>query len=82
MAARHCGSNQDHLTKSFNQEMSMDVVATTIVKTATVSAVIIRADGTRVDLGVISRYHKNPLKRMWFKFTEYFRVQAILRGTR
>lgn len=34
-----------------------------------VSAVIIRRDGTREDLGVISYWHRNPLKRLlhWFK---------------
>lgn len=32
---------------------------------AEVSAVVIRADGTREDLGVISYYHKNPIKRWW-----------------
>lgn len=32
-------------------------------KQATIEAVIIRADGTRVPLGVISYWHKNPLKR-------------------
>jgi hypothetical protein len=33
------------------------------VKSATVEAVIIKADGTRVPLGVIAAYHKNPIKR-------------------
>jgi len=60
----------------------MEATASTPIRTATVSAVIIRADGTRVDLGVVSRYHKNPIKRLWFKFTEYFRVRSILRGAR
>jgi hypothetical protein len=32
-------------------------------KQATIEAVIIRADGTRVPLGVVSYWHKNPLKR-------------------
>lgn len=32
---------------------------------AEVSAVIIRADGTREDLGVISYWHRNPIKRWW-----------------
>jgi hypothetical protein len=36
------------------------------VKEATIEAVVIRKDGTREDLGVVSYYHQNPLKRaMW-----------------
>lgn len=34
-------------------------------KEVTVEATIIRADGTRVPLGVVAYYHKNPLKRAW-----------------
>lgn len=33
-------------------------------KEATIEAVIIRADGTVEPLGVISYWHKNPLKRL------------------
>lgn len=33
-------------------------------KEATIEAVIIRADGTVEQLGVISYWHKNPLKRL------------------
>jgi hypothetical protein len=32
-----------------------------------ISAVIIRKDGTREDLGVIAYYHKNPIKRLIFE---------------
>jgi hypothetical protein len=39
------------------------------VKQSSISAVVIRADGTIEDLGVVSYYHKNPLKRWIFKFT-------------
>jgi hypothetical protein len=35
------------------------------VKMAEISAVKIRADGTRENLGVISRYRRNPLVRFW-----------------
>lgn len=36
------------------------------VKEASIQATVIRADGTREDLGVVSYYHRNPLKRaMW-----------------
>lgn len=44
------------------------------VKNASISAVIIRADGTREDLGVIAYYHKNPLKRL------AWRIASLLKG--
>jgi len=36
---------------------------------ASIEAVVIRADGTRENLGVVSYYHKNPLKRLYYKLT-------------
>jgi hypothetical protein len=36
-------------------------------KQATLSAVVIRADGRREDLGVIGYWHKNPLMRWAFR---------------
>ena len=33
------------------------------VRSATVEAVIIKADGTRVSLGTVAAWHKNPIKR-------------------
>jgi hypothetical protein len=36
-------------------------------KWSQIDAVIIRADGTREDIGTISYYHKNPLKRLAYK---------------
>lgn len=39
-------------------------------KSAEVSLVIIRADGSKQDLGVVSYYHKNPLKRAIFKIKQ------------
>jgi hypothetical protein len=41
---------------------------------ASISAVIIRADGTRVDLGTVSYWHRNPLKRL------AWRVRCWLKG--
>jgi hypothetical protein len=36
------------------------------VKEASIQAIVIRADGTRENLGTVSYYHRNPLKRaMW-----------------
>lgn len=34
------------------------------LKEASITAVVIRADGTTEDLGVVSRWHKNPLVRL------------------
>lgn len=34
------------------------------VQEASISAVVIRADGRREDLGVVSYWHRNPLKRL------------------
>lgn len=40
---------------------------------ATLSAVITRADGIVEDLGVISYWHKNPLKRLAWRFTSFIK---------
>lgn len=37
------------------------------MKQTTIEAVVIRADGTREDLGVISYWHRNPLRRLWWR---------------
>jgi hypothetical protein len=34
---------------------------------ASISIVVIRADGTREDLGVVSYWHRNPLKRLQYR---------------
>ena len=36
-------------------------------KAAELSFVVVRADGSREDLGVVSYYNKNPIKRAIFK---------------
>ena len=36
------------------------------VKSVEISAVVIRADGRREDLGRISFWHRNPLVRAWW----------------
>jgi hypothetical protein len=43
--------------------------ATAAVKEASLSAVVTRADGTVEDLGVIAFYHRNPLRRLWWRLT-------------
>jgi hypothetical protein len=40
-----------------------DMIANSEIKNASISAVIIRADGSREDLGVIAEYHRNPIRR-------------------
>jgi hypothetical protein len=47
------------------------MVANAEVQKAELRAVVTRADGTVEDLGVISYYHKNPLKRALWK-VQYF----------
>lgn len=43
-----------------------DIHAKADVKEASIQATVIRADGRIEELGVISYYHRNPLKRaMW-----------------
>lgn len=37
------------------------------VQEASISAVVIRADGTIENLGVVSYYHKNPLRRLLWR---------------
>ena len=40
-------------------------------KEAQISVVIIRADGTKEDLGVVSYWHKNPLKRIFWSIKKW-----------
>lgn len=40
------------------------------IKQATIEAVVIRADGTREDLGTISYWHKNPFRRLLWKLRQ------------
>lgn len=40
-------------------------IAKQSVEKMTLEAVVIRADGTQEDLGVIAEYHRNPLRRLW-----------------
>lgn len=41
--------------------------ATGKIKQAKIEAVVTRKDGTTENLGTISYYHRNPLKRLIFK---------------
>lgn len=47
----------------------------------TMDAVIIRADGTREDLGTVGYWHRNPIKRWgWNARDRWRRWQAARRG--
>lgn len=37
-------------------------------------AEVIRADGSREELGIVSYWHKNPLNRLWYAITGRARV--------
>jgi hypothetical protein len=41
------------------------------MKEASIEAVVIRADGTREDLGVVSYWHKNPFKRLAWRLKQW-----------
>jgi hypothetical protein len=50
----------------------MTSTATTQSKvSATLSVVVTRADGTVEDLGIVSYWHKNPLKRLAWRATKF-----------
>lgn len=49
------------------------IIQTSSVKESSIKAVVVRADGTIEDLGVISYWHKNPFKRLWFKVKKFFK---------
>lgn len=46
-----------------------DMQAKQELSEASIEAVIIRADGTREELGVVSYWHRNPLRRLWWRLT-------------
>lgn len=52
------------------------VVASENVKQFTIEAVVIRADGTRENLGTICYYHKNPLKRWAWRVASYLKGRS------
>lgn len=51
----------------------MNVIQKSGVKESSIQAVIIRADGTKEDLGTISYWHQNPFKRFWFKLKKFIK---------
>ncbi len=53
--------------------MAKEVRATGAPKCTSIEAIVIRADGPVEDLGVISYWHRNPLRRLWFWLKQNFR---------
>jgi hypothetical protein len=43
-------------------------------KSVEIQAVVIRADGTREDLGTVAYWNKNPLRRVWWGVKRWLRV--------
>ena len=41
------------------------------IKEATIEVVVIRADGSREDRGVVSYWHKNPLRRLAWRAKQW-----------
>ena len=37
------------------------------VEQASIAATVIRKDGTREELGIVSYWHRNPLRRLWWR---------------
>lgn len=46
-----------------------EVSATRKIKSASIQAVVTRADGTVEHLGTISYWHQNPLRRLLWRLT-------------
>lgn len=53
--------------------MTGSVQAAARIKQATLQAVIIRADGSREDLGTVSYYHRNPLRRLAWRLSRWMK---------
>jgi hypothetical protein len=54
--------------------MSSNTMANSGIEQSSLSMVIIRANGEREDLGVVSYYHKNPIKRIMFKIKKFLGI--------
>lgn len=56
--------------------MGGSLISRAKTKEARITAVITRADGRVEHLGTISYWHRNPLKRLWWKITIIFRKRT------
>jgi len=50
--------------------MSGTVQVNTRAREASIEAIITRADGSVEIVGVVSYWHKNPLRRWWWHFSK------------
>ena len=55
----------------------MNIFSKSPVKESSFSGVIIKADGTRIDLGEIAYYHKNPLKVVLWKIKKVLKKLIV-----
>lgn len=53
--------------------VSGNIITRAKAREVSVTAVVIRADGTREDLGQIAYWHKNPLRRLAWNASKLFR---------
>lgn len=53
------------------------IIARADIEEARIQAVVIRADGRREDLGMISYYHRNPLRRWLWRLKEKLNVDRL-----
>lgn len=49
----------------------MNLGAKSEIATASIEAVVIRADGTRENLGTVAYWHRNPLRRALWKVSRW-----------
>jgi hypothetical protein len=54
------------LVAGLDFEVDCVKVAHTDAKEASIEAVVIRADGSRENLGTIAYWHRNPVRRLWW----------------
>lgn len=59
----------------------MEMAAKSKLTEASFEAEIIRGDGTVIPLGVVSYWHRNPLKRLKWKMTQGRRVKRLIEQT-
>jgi hypothetical protein len=45
----------------------------TNAKEASIEAIVIRADGSRENLGTIAYWHRNPMRRLWWQVKQKIR---------
>lgn len=60
-------SLSDSLLNTSERSWSLEHKSQGSVIMTEVCAVVIRADGTREDLGTVAYWHRNPLKRWWVR---------------